>query len=155
MSLAAGRPRPLLNAYSLDGGYWSRRLPTFKDGQMRFLSPQLHQVLDYVTIAAFALSPTLVPLNGVAAIVAYALAVVHLAVTVSTDFPGGSRRPLPLPAHGALEAVVGIALLALPFLAGWTDRSRTFYLVLGAVILVVSLVSRYRTEKRSSVGAAV
>jgi len=60
MSLAAGRPRPLLNAYSLDGGYWSRRLPTFKDGQMRFLSPQLHQVLDYVTIAAFALSPTLV-----------------------------------------------------------------------------------------------
>src|SRR2546425_375421 len=110
MSLAAGRPRPLLNAYSLDGGYWSRRLPTFKDGQMRFLSPQLHQVLDYVTIAAFALSPTLVPLSGVAAIVAYALAVVHLAVTVSTDFPGGSRRPLPLPAHGALEAVVSVAV---------------------------------------------
>jgi len=122
---------------------------------MRFLSPQLHKILDYVTIVAFALAPTIVPLGGLPAVIAYGLAVVHLAVTVATAFPGAAGRPLPLRAHGGLETVVGIALLALPFLAGWTDRARLFYVGAGAVILVVSLVSKYRVDQPSSVGAAV
>lgn len=114
---------------------------------MRFLSPQLHRVVDFVTVVLFAVSPALVPLVGLAAALAYALAVVHLAVTLGTAFPGASNRPLPLPAHGGLETVVGIALIALPFVAGWTGRSRDYYLAVGAIILVVSLVSQYRTPR--------
>ena len=122
---------------------------------MRFVSPRLHRVLDYATVAVFALSPTLIPLTGVAATVAYGLALVHLAVTLGTAFADGSRRPLPLPVHGALETVVGMALVALPLVVGWTGPARVFYLIVGAVILVASLVSQYRTDKRPPVGTAV
>ena len=122
---------------------------------MRFVSARLHKILDYVTIIAFALAPSVVPLAGLPAIVAYGLAIVHLAVTIATAFPATPGRPLPFRAHGGLETVVGIALLALPFLAGWNDRARIFYIVAGAVILAVSLVSRYRVDQPSSMGAAV
>jgi hypothetical protein len=122
---------------------------------MRFVTSQQHRVLDFVTVAAFAVSPTFVPLVGFAAIVAYALAAVHLVVTLTTQFSATGRRPLSLRYHGMLEATVGVVLLALPFVAGWTGRARLFYLVAGAVILVVSVVSKYRLDQQASVGAAV
>jgi hypothetical protein len=121
---------------------------------MRFVSPRLHKMLDYFTIVAFALSPTLVPLAGLPAAIAYGLAIVHLAVTIATAFPGAPGRPLPFRTHGGLEVIVGIALVALPFLAGWTDRARIFYIVAGVVILAVTLVSQYRVDEPSSMGSA-
>jgi hypothetical protein len=110
---------------------------------MHVLTLQAHKVLDFVTVVAFALAPTLIPLNGLAAAVAYGLAVVHLAVTLATEFTGAGRRPLPLRGHGAIEAVVGITLLVLPFVTGWIGRPRIFYLAAGAVILIVWALSGY------------
>ena len=104
------------------------------------------------TIAAFVLAPTLVPLSGVAAVVAYALAIVHLVVTLVTRFPGTHNRVLRLKAHGAIETIVGIALIVLPFAAGWTDRARPFYVVAGVVILAVGAISRYEVEPHPSAG---
>ena len=122
---------------------------------MRFVTPQQHRVLDFVTVVAFAVAPTFVPLAGFAAIVAYALAAVHLVVTLTTQFSATGRGPLSLRVHGTLEVVVGVVLLALPFVAGWTGRGRVFYLVAGAVILVVSAVSKHHVDPQSSVAAAV
>jgi hypothetical protein len=122
---------------------------------MRFVTSQQHRVLDFVTVAAFAVAPTFVPLVGFAAIVAYALAAVRLVVTLSTQFSATGRKPLSLRYHGMLEATVGVVLVALPFVAGWTGRARLFYLVAGAVILVVSVVTKYRVDQQASVGAAV
>jgi hypothetical protein len=129
-------------------------LALLKDSRMRFLTSQQHRVLDFVTIAAFAVAPTVVPLVGFAGIVAYALAAVHLIVTLSTQFSETGRRPLSLRYHGMVETTVGVVLLALPFVVGWTGRARLFYLVAGAVILVVSIVSKYGVEGQAS-GAAV
>jgi hypothetical protein len=117
---------------------------------MRVVTPKVHKVLDFVTVAAFALAPTLIPLNGLAAAVAYGLAVVHLAVTLATEFTGAGRKPLPLRGHGALEAVVGITLLVLPFVAGWIGRPRIFYLAAGAVILIVWALSSYRAAQSAA-----
>lgn len=114
---------------------------------MRVLTPPLHRILDFVTVLAFAAAPSLVPLSGAAAVLSYALAVVHLAVTLVTTWPGGSRRLLPLQAHGGLEAAVGIVLVALPFLAGWVDRARVFYVAAGVVILAVWVLTRYQVDQ--------
>lgn len=122
---------------------------------MRVVTPRLHHILDFVTVAAFALAPTFVPLSGSAAVLAYALAIVHLAVTLATRFPGADRRPLSLRAHGTLEAIVGIALIALPFAAGWVDRARLFSVVAGVAILAIGAISRYEVEGHSSANAAV
>jgi hypothetical protein len=110
---------------------------------MRFLSAAVHQVLDFVTVVAFALAPTILGLSGFAATLAYVLAVVHLAMTLLTRFSPNGSRPVPLRLHGAVEFIVGIALLALPWLLQWEGTPRTFYVAAGAVILIVWAVSRY------------
>ena len=121
---------------------------------MRFITPQVHRILDFVTVVAFALSPTLVPLTGLSATLAYALAVVHLLLTFATQFPGAAERPLPFKVHGVIETLVGPTLMFFPLAAGWSGRARAFYLIAGSVILIVSLVSRYQKAAPTSGSAA-
>ncbi len=110
---------------------------------MHMLSPGVHRALDFVTVAGFALAPTVFGLTGVAAIVAYLLAGIHLLLTLVTRRPASSSGLVPLRLHGIIELGVGIALLALPIAAGWVGVARTFYLAAGAVILLVWLLSAY------------
>ena len=118
------------------------------------LSPQTHRVLDFLTVVAFALAPTVVQLTGPAAVLAYVLAGVHLTMTLATEFPEGRRKPLPFRGHGVVEAVVGVTLIVLPFITGWAGSARTFYVAAGAVILGVWALTRYNAQ-RPSAGAAV
>jgi len=113
---------------------------------MPLIPAGLHRILDFVTVAGFALAPTLFGLTGLAATLAYVLAAVHLALTLLTRFPGGDRGVVPLRVHGGIELAVGIALLLAPFALGWQGAARTFYVAAGAVILVVWLLSAYETR---------
>jgi len=117
---------------------------------MRVIAARLHRVLDFVTVGGFALAPAVLGLAGFAATLAYVLAVVHLALTLLTHFPGRAARPVSLVFHGAIEGVVGLALLLLPWLVGWTGTARTFYLVAGLIILVVWALSAYRPAPPSA-----
>lgn len=87
--------------------------------------------------------PILLGLNGAAALLSYALAAIHLLVTLSTKFPDTGHRPLSLRIHGFIELIVGVVLIALPWLAGWTDTARTYYVTVGVILLVIWAVSNY------------
>jgi hypothetical protein len=92
------------------------------------ISSRLHGVLDYLTVIAFALAPTILGLTGAAAWLAYTLAVVHLGVTLATDFDLGVAHVLPAAWHGWIELVVGLVLLVVPWVLGFSDdaTARTF-----------------------------
>jgi hypothetical protein len=119
---------------------------------MRLILPSLHRVLDFVTVIAFALAPAVLSLTGFAATLSYILACVHLALTAVTHFPGARVRLVPLPLHGAVECVVGLVLLGLPWAIGWTGVARSFYTAAGLVILVVWMLSDYRASKGEAAG---
>ncbi len=110
---------------------------------MRVIPARLHRVLDFVTIAGFALAPTLFGLTGAAAVVAYALAGVHLGLTLLTRFAPAGWGVIPLRVHGAIELLVGLGLLVVPLLLGWQSVARAFYVVVGVVILVVWALTAY------------
>ena len=110
---------------------------------MRVIPAALHQVLDYITIAAFAVAPSLIGLAGFAAALSYALAAIHLAMTLLTRFSAMGRRPVPLGLHGVVESVVGVVLVVLPWLAGWHGTPRIFYTAAGVTILLVWALSHY------------
>ena len=103
-----------------------------------------HRALDFVTVVAFAVAPTLFGMTGRTVMLAYALAAVHLILTLATHVPGREPRPVPYHVHGLIELLVGAALVALPLLRGWTGGARTFYLGVGVVILHVWLLTSYR-----------
>ena len=111
---------------------------------MKIISDQMHGALDYITVIIFALAPSLIGLTGVAAVVSYVLAIVHFSMTVTTNMPLGMVKLIPIKLHAIVELIVGPVLfvggLAAPALS--TD-SRTFFVVMGAVIFAVWLLSSY------------
>ncbi len=111
---------------------------------MRLIPAALHRMLDFVTVAAFALAPSILDLTRVAATLAYVLAVIHLAMTLLTRFSPADRGLVSLGLHGAVESIVGVALVALPWLMKWQGTSRISCMAAGGVILVVWVFSRYR-----------
>src|SRR5271163_94752 len=111
---------------------------------MKIISDQMHGVLDYLTVIIFALAPSLIGFTGVAAAVSYALAIIHLAMTLTTRMPLGVVKLIPMKLHSIVELVVGPVLL-LGGLLGPTlpTASRTFFVVMGVVIFAVWGLSSY------------
>ena len=113
---------------------------------MRLLSDVGHGVIDYAAVIIFAAGPSLTGFQGEQRMICYALAVVHLLLTLATKFRPGVLKVIPFPAHGALELLVSIMLFTLPWLAGFSRgvHSRNFFLFMGLIIFVVWLVTDYR-----------
>jgi hypothetical protein len=81
---------------------------------VNLLSPRIHATVDYLSVLLLVLAPTLFGLNDIATRGAYALAAIHLVMTLLTDFPGGVMKLLPLRVHGMVEIVVGVLLVLAP-----------------------------------------
>ena len=113
---------------------------------MKILNPRTHGYLDYVTVILFLVAPTVLGLTGIPAMLAYALAIIHLVMTLATDFPLGVVPLIPFTIHGWVERVVGPLLIIVPFVLGFsTDlAARNFYVAIGVVIVLVGLVTDYK-----------
>jgi hypothetical protein len=111
---------------------------------MRLIPAVAHRVLDFVTVVAFALAPSVLGLPGPAAALSYVLALVHLTMTLLTRFSPEERGPVPLGLHGAVESLVGVTLIALPWLVKWHGVALFLYVSAGMVILAVGAASQYR-----------
>ena len=85
---------------------------------MSLIPPRLHGILDYATVVFFLLAPTLFSntLFGGTITLCYVLAVVHLTMTLLTDFPLGMAEVISLGVHGVIELIVSIALVVLPWI---------------------------------------
>src|ERR1700733_2426275 len=110
---------------------------------MKVISDQVHAGLDYLTVVIFLLAPTVVDLSGIAAIVSYILAVVHLAMTLVTDMPSSLAKLLPLKLHSFVEVVVGPVLILGALILPTPAPARIFFVGMGVVILAVWLLSDY------------
>ncbi|ODS00091.1 hypothetical protein AUC68_02940 [Methyloceanibacter methanicus] len=110
---------------------------------MKIISDKMHAVLDYVTVAIFALAPTVIGLAGLPAMISYVLAAVHLAMTVVTDMPFSLVKLIPIKLHELVEAVVGPVLVVGALVLPWPLSARIFFGVMGAIIFVVWLLSSY------------
>jgi hypothetical protein len=113
---------------------------------MKIISTRQHAILDYVTVVIFVLAPAILGLSGAPAVVSFILAFVHLAMTVSTDMPLSLFKLVPLKLHALVEAIVGPVLIvgAVAFVSA--TPARWFYIVMGAIIIVVRLLSSYETS---------
>lgn len=119
------------------------------------LSAQSHGLIDYVSVVAFLIAPSLFDFGGWPAAVCYILAAVHLALTLLTRFPMGMWDSIPFRAHGVVELVVSILLIALPWIARFEQAgAQWFYVVMGVLLFVVWLLSDYHTPDAGSEATA-
>jgi hypothetical protein len=124
---------------------------------MKLLSPKIHGVIDYLSVGGLVLAPSVLGLTGPGATLAYALAGIHLTMTVLTAFPLGLIKLVPLRLHGIVEIVVGISLLVAPWALATTldlgGNGRLFYSAFGAVLIAVWFLTDYdATAPTATVG---
>ena len=117
---------------------------------MKVISPRIHGYFDFLTVFIFLLAPTLLGLGQLSAILAYSLAVVHLLVTLTSDFPFGVVKLIPFTVHGWIERMVGPLLIAIPFILNFSteEAARNFYIAMGIIIVVVGMLTDYQAEVR-------
>ena len=110
------------------------------------ITPRLHGVLDYATIAATIAAPRLLGFPREAELLCYGLAGSYLGISLLTDYPLAAKRAIPFPAHGISEGVIGAVLPALPKALGFADHraARNFLIGLTALTAVVAALTDWR-----------
>ncbi|MBW3629781.1 MAG: hypothetical protein KY464_10845 [Gemmatimonadetes bacterium] len=113
------------------------------------ITPTLHGALDYSTMAATLAAPKLLGFPSRAAWAAYGLAAGYLAMSALTDYPPALKRAVPLKAHGVTDAVLGLAIPALPWVLGFEDdkRARNFFLALTGITMVVTALTDWNANE--------
>lgn len=119
---------------------------------MKVITPTVHGYLDYLTVIFLALSPTLFHMEGTLATFTYALAGVHLLLTILTAFPLGLIKVLPFPLHGLVELVVAVALAGVSL---WFNHLTNmlgfyYYIWLAVVILVVFFLTDFKGMRNTA-----
>ena len=109
----------------------------------RPISPAMHGVMDYATVAATVAVPRLLNFPARATRTADALAGGYGVLSGMTDYPLGAKRVVPFRGHGLAEAVIGVALPVLPWALGFADdrRARNFFFGLTALTFVVAALT--------------
>ena len=111
---------------------------------MKPISPTVHGAIDYVAVAIFAVAPAAIGLSGWPAALSYALAGIHLLMTLLTDFPAGVIKVIPIVLHQWVERIVGPVLVILAFIS-MTEAARAFFAAMGVIIFAVERLTAYRS----------
>jgi len=120
---------------------------------MKFISPTLHGVLDYLTFGVFLTIPIAYNFTGTYAVVCYLLAVGVLVMTLLTNMPLGAAKLLPFWVHGRVELVAGLVLIASPWIFGFAHASgpaRNLFIGAGIVFLLVNLFTQWDYQKSAA-----
>ena len=108
-----------------------------------------HGVVEYLAAAVLIVAPFVLGFDsGSATALSIVLGVVILAIAAATDGPTSLVNQIPRPAHVALDYVLVVVLIALPFLAGFSGETAptAMFIVLGVAHLLVTIGTRFRTE---------
>jgi hypothetical protein len=111
---------------------------------MKLIAPGPHRILDFAAVVVFAVAPLAFGLGGLPAAICWALAILHLVVTLATRYPG-RRGAIGFVPHGVLELVVSIFLIASSWIFGFAPGSpaRYFFVTAGAALFLVWLLTDY------------
>jgi hypothetical protein len=82
---------------------------------------------------------------------------VVLLISMLTRYPLGVVKALPFTVHSAGDYLAAALLIAAPFVLNFADAESgiaAFYIVMGAAVLAVSLVTNYQYSPKRSVSTA-
>lgn len=111
------------------------------------ISSRVHSIIDYLVVIFLFVSPTLFNFGGPIATTIYIMATAGLLLTVATNFEYGIVRMIPFRVHRIIELlfVVIFVLLGFTLSNDPRDRSALFFFAVAAAILMVSLLTDWRS----------
>jgi len=117
-----------------------------RDGPIPFVA---HGVVEYVAAVALIIAPFLLDFDsGAATALSIVIGVVILAIAAATDGPTSLVNQIPRSAHVALDYVLVVILIAIPFLAGFSGETAptVMFIALGVAHLLITIGTRFRTD---------
>jgi hypothetical protein len=119
---------------------------------MKFIKPKHHAILDYAVVALLLASPSIIPFTQAVAVFTYVLAGIHFTLTISTDFPGGLIKIIPLEVHALIELFVSILLLASVFiLSDVSNTDRYYYTTFSCAVFLTWVFTDYKASTSKSI----
>jgi hypothetical protein len=115
-----------------------------------FVPPRVHGVLDYPLAAILIAGPLVLDFDYTAAtVIALAFAGVAVVLAVATAWPTGIVKIIPPLVHGYVDTVVLVAMIVLPFAVSFSYRTNAllFYVIVGGLGLIATLVTRFESPK--------
>lgn len=121
---------------------------------MQFIPTRVHGIVDYLSGLLLIAAPWLLGFadGGAAQWTAVAAGVAVLGLSVLTDYELGLTRVVPMSAHLALDAGLGVLLAASPWLFGFSHRVWLPHAVIGVFEVLASFVTR-RTPDDAKTGS--
>jgi len=109
----------------------------------------VHGLIEYVAGVLFIAAPLLLSFDsGAATAISIVVGVVVLVIAAATDGPTSLVNSLPITAHVALDYVLAVLLVALPFVGGFSGETTptVFFIALGVAHLLITIGTRFRPE---------
>ena len=119
---------------------------------VRFVSGSLHGMLDYAAAFVLITVPLLLHFQTTSPLALWlsvATGVLLVAYSLVTDYGLSLVKWIPFITHLILDALAGLAFLIAPFLFGFEGLIRWFYLVNGAIVLLLVFVTDPRISRVS------
>jgi hypothetical protein len=113
------------------------------------VSPTLHGIIDYLADPLLLAAGPLFGFGGMPAETTSTLAGIVLVVAAFTAYPPGLVKMIPMKAHLVIDAVLGIGLIASPYVLHFSGDARACYFFVGFGVLVLLLT--LLTDPRSNV----
>jgi len=112
-----------------------------------------HGLIEYAAGASLVVAPFVLSFDsGAATAVSIAVGVLIIAVAATTDGPTSLVNQLPQAAHVALDYMLVALLIAMPFLAGFSDETAptALFIGLGVAHLLITIGTRFRGPAEAS-----
>lgn len=100
------------------------------------LSSRIHAIIDYILAAFLFISPALFALPYTSSVVIYGLAIIHLVLTICTNFKYALVKFIPPKIHGLVELAASVLLVPAAFYLKNIDGYFSWYFCLGLAILL-------------------
>jgi hypothetical protein len=106
----------------------------------------LHGLLEYAVGVLLIAAPSLFSFDTDPKVFSILVGAAVLLIAGVTDMPTALMRRLPLDSHIVLDLVIGVFLIACPFIFTFTDdgSALAFFLLIGIAYLVLTAVTRFR-----------
>lgn len=117
---------------------------------MRFMSTQVHGIIDYVVGVLLIVAPWLFTFarGGAETWIPVILGVGTILYSLLTDYELGVIRVIPMPVHLGIDASVGIFLAVSPWLLAYADFVWIPHVAVGLVQLAASLTTQRSPYRR-------
>lgn len=111
-----------------------------------FVAPEIHGMLDYPLAAVLIAGPLVLSFHDrPATVISLVFGAGATVLAVATAWSTGIVKVIPPLLHGYTDVTVTVALIVLPFAAGFTNHTTAlvFYLVVGIGGLLATLATRF------------